>query len=671
MAMVNRGVLRPAGLASGNMFRQTPTQPMIMLPNGMMLPVGMLQPVAEQILSGLPKPNMEGMEGLDVYQRAGKRFDRAFGPPDIEFGKDASHRTMTLGEAFSPVREAAGDAYDAVSGAARRYGDEASAYEKETADRRAAMRSARRGPAAFDAKGDGYDYDRAQASGMQPGEDGHWGSVAEVSKEESARHGLPDGSYVLLKGRNHETWDKAVAAEEARGSQVVERGGRYYSIPNGGSQDQRRRMDRPAEPLRLEMPPRAETSALGDISSAAVASNGLAMPVPAVGQLSPQAMQDMAVAPTALGDLSALRPEQRPVDMSGATDLLAQARASGVVDADGRVVSGLANLRPAPRPNVPAAGAQGIPASVAAPTIDTGAMLDNLIAAAPAPTRGDPTAPAAAAQPETRASISDAFRAATTENPEDKATLDKEKAKDSAIALLMAGFGMTSAASRPGATALGAMGEGGMVGLKAFSDTAKARREEGVAKSKMRRESGKDLADLMQKQADLEQRADDKRLDREERARAAKEANEVRRDIAEGNNATRKETAALIRAAGGDKAPADVRTVEWMVANGVAGDAKDGWAKLNTAKQNPQSLVSDIFKSMKESDGLRGGKRSNADLVAEAKVVANEILGVTGAPSGGKPSPSPAGKSGGSQGQPAPLATMRYNPATGRVEAIK
>lgn len=609
MAMENRGVLRPAGLASGNMFRQAPTQPMIMLPNGMMLPVGMLQPVAEQILSSLPKPNMEGMEGLDVYQRADKRFDRAFGPPDIEVGKDASHRTMTLDEAFSPVREAAGDAYDAVSGAARRYGDEASAYEKETADRRAAMRSARRGPAASDAKGDGYDRDQ------EPG--------------------MPAG--------------------EAR-----------------GSQDQRRRMDRPAEPLRLEMPPRTETSALGDLSSAAVTSNGMAMPMPAVGQPSPQAMQDMAVAPTALGDLSALRPEQRPVDMTGATDLLAQARASGVVDADGRVVSGLANLRPSPRPDVPAAGAQGIPASVAAPTIDTGAMLDNLIAAAPAPTRGDPAAPAAAAaQPETRASVIDAFRAAMAENPEDKATLDKEKAKDSAIALLMAGLSMTSAASRPGATALGAMGEGGMVGLKAFSDTARARREEGVAKSKMRRESGKDLADLMQKQSDLEQRADDKRLDREERARAAKEANEVKRDIAEGNNATRKETAALIRAAGGDKAPADVRTVEWMVVNGVAGDAKDGWAKLNTAKQNPQALVSDIYKSMKESDALRGGKRSNADLVAEAKVVANEILGVTAAPSGGKPSPSPAGKPGGSQGQPAPLATMRYNPATGRVEAIK
>jgi hypothetical protein len=35
----------------------------------------------------------------------------------------------------------------------------------------------------------------------------------------------------MLKGRKHETWDKGVQAEEARGSEVRKIGDRYYSVP--------------------------------------------------------------------------------------------------------------------------------------------------------------------------------------------------------------------------------------------------------------------------------------------------------------------------------------------------------------------------------------------------------------------------------------------------------
>ena len=88
----------------------------------------------------------------------------------------------------------------------------------------------------FDADGSGYDDARAQAAGMKPQaatgpNKGHMGSVAPVTADERARLGLPEGSYVMLKGRDHPTWDKAVAAEEARGSKIVKAGDRYYSVP--------------------------------------------------------------------------------------------------------------------------------------------------------------------------------------------------------------------------------------------------------------------------------------------------------------------------------------------------------------------------------------------------------------------------------------------------------
>lgn len=83
----------------------------------------------------------------------------------------------------------------------------------------------------FDAEGSGYDMDRARAAGMTRDDSGHMGSVAPVSEEEKRQYGLPDDSYVLLKGRQHETWDLAVEAERERGAEIIERGGRYYSVP--------------------------------------------------------------------------------------------------------------------------------------------------------------------------------------------------------------------------------------------------------------------------------------------------------------------------------------------------------------------------------------------------------------------------------------------------------
>jgi len=91
------------------------------------------------------------------------------------------------------------------------------------------------GGSVFNPEGAGYDYQTAMAYGMGPtgtGEDlGHWGSVAPTSDDERMLRDLPRDAYVMLKGKAHETFDKAEQAEKERGSKIVKIGDRYYSIP--------------------------------------------------------------------------------------------------------------------------------------------------------------------------------------------------------------------------------------------------------------------------------------------------------------------------------------------------------------------------------------------------------------------------------------------------------
>ena len=88
----------------------------------------------------------------------------------------------------------------------------------------------------FDPEGSGYDMESAKSVGMKPEidpEDGlpHYGSVIETTKEQQKQYGLPEESYMLLKGKSHETWDKAVQGEAERGFRIKKFGDRYYSIP--------------------------------------------------------------------------------------------------------------------------------------------------------------------------------------------------------------------------------------------------------------------------------------------------------------------------------------------------------------------------------------------------------------------------------------------------------
>jgi hypothetical protein len=87
----------------------------------------------------------------------------------------------------------------------------------------------------FDPEGDDYDYLTARAAGMGPtgtGENlGHWGSVTSAPKSLKVKYKLPEESYILLKGKNHPTWDFAVAGEEERGFEIKKYGDRYFSVP--------------------------------------------------------------------------------------------------------------------------------------------------------------------------------------------------------------------------------------------------------------------------------------------------------------------------------------------------------------------------------------------------------------------------------------------------------
>jgi hypothetical protein len=87
----------------------------------------------------------------------------------------------------------------------------------------------------FDPESKGYDYDTARRYGMGPdgvGENkGHWGSVAPASPKDKERFNLPDESYMVLKGRTHKTFHKAVKGERDRGFDVKKYGDRYFSVP--------------------------------------------------------------------------------------------------------------------------------------------------------------------------------------------------------------------------------------------------------------------------------------------------------------------------------------------------------------------------------------------------------------------------------------------------------
>jgi hypothetical protein len=173
----------------------------------------------------------EGMKGFydemipSYLNQFGKKYNVQVSPFDIEQPSATNPNNLTLpGYAPQPVPTMQFHGFDITP-----------EMREEITTQGLPMFS--KGGAVFDPEGEDYDYETAKSAGLgATGEgenEGHWGSVTMASEEDKKLHGLPDDSYMLLKGRKHETWHKAEDAEKARGSEIVKRGSRYYSIPKG------------------------------------------------------------------------------------------------------------------------------------------------------------------------------------------------------------------------------------------------------------------------------------------------------------------------------------------------------------------------------------------------------------------------------------------------------
>jgi hypothetical protein len=76
----------------------------------------------------------------------------------------------------------------------------------------------------------------------------------------------------------------------------------------------------------------------------------------------------------------------------------------------------------------------------------------------------------------------------------------------------------------------------------------------------------------------------------------------------------------------GTNTPAEVRTAEWLIQNGVAENPEDAWRQVRTARDNPNSrarLVSDIYKSM---TGNMMDRRSDAEKQQAAREFVEGLL---------------------------------------------
>jgi hypothetical protein len=87
----------------------------------------------------------------------------------------------------------------------------------------------------FDADSADYDMAEAEKAGMVRGKDGHMGSVRQATSAEVADLKLPSESYLVLKGKNHETWDLMEEAEKERGFKIIKKDGRYWSVPEANN----------------------------------------------------------------------------------------------------------------------------------------------------------------------------------------------------------------------------------------------------------------------------------------------------------------------------------------------------------------------------------------------------------------------------------------------------
>lgn len=88
----------------------------------------------------------------------------------------------------------------------------------------------------FDPEGEGFDIPTARKHKLERGFDPesgemHMQSRLPLTEEEALEFGVPPGSGLILKGRRHPTFDKAIKADEALGFKLIRRGNRYFTVP--------------------------------------------------------------------------------------------------------------------------------------------------------------------------------------------------------------------------------------------------------------------------------------------------------------------------------------------------------------------------------------------------------------------------------------------------------
>lgn len=76
-----------------------------------------------------------------------------------------------------------------------------------------------------------------------------------------------------------------------------------------------------------------------------------------------------------------------------------------------------------------------------------------------------------------------------------------------------------------------------------------------------------------------------------------------------------------------NKAPADVQTAEWMVANGIAGDLSEAYNLVATSKSNPSSFISRyVSAAARNQDEYGPNRKSMQELTEEARQVYDQIV---------------------------------------------
>ena len=84
----------------------------------------------------------------------------------------------------------------------------------------------------FDPESGDYDDYIKDALNLQPNpETQQYGSLLRLNDEQLQLTGLPEGSGLILKGKNHPTWNEMLVEEEELGNKIIRKDNRYYSVP--------------------------------------------------------------------------------------------------------------------------------------------------------------------------------------------------------------------------------------------------------------------------------------------------------------------------------------------------------------------------------------------------------------------------------------------------------